>query len=113
MLKYGNVVKINKNLTYWRQHNTSVTSKNQLNGTLAMEDRNVLDYILEHYNLNRWQIKMAFGAHCRFHIGYKYETEEIKKYVHRLWNIKSSLYTPSKYLAWFIGALERHFNILL
>ena len=113
MLKYGSVVKVNKNLTYWRQHNTSVTSKNQLKGILAKEDKNVLEYIVENYRLNKWQFKMALTTHQRYHSGYAYENEEVKQKVYKLWNIKETIYVPSKMILRLMGIAERYLNILI
>lgn len=113
MLKYGSVVKVNKNLTYWRQHKTSVTSKNKLNGKLAHEDKDVLDYIVNNYELNKWQLKMALSTHQRYHTGYMYETDMIRCDIYKLWDIKEPIYIPSKLVQWLICTVERHLNILI
>ena len=112
MLQYGSVVKVNKNLTYWRLHNASVTSKNILKGILAQEDKNIFDYIVMNYKLNKWQYEIALSAHRRYHHGFVYESDEIKEEVYKLWSIDNVSIT-NKVILWLISTIERHLSILI
>lgn len=113
VIKYGDVLKINKNLTYWRQTSTSVTGTLERKGITAFEDKQVFDYIERYYHLNRWQKKMAFASKLMQFDRFKYDTDEIRQKIYTLWDRKNHTWRPSASMLRLIGILERHFNILV
>lgn len=114
LLQYGALLKVNKNLTYFRQSSTSVTGKAERMGDSAREDKKILDYIEKKYKLNKWQKAMAYAAKF-YHFQYntQFHSDEIKSEIYSLWDADNHKWQPNAKLLWFIGALERHFGILI
>ena len=113
ILNFGSVLKVNKNLTYWRRLPTSVTGTSERKGITACEDKYVFDYINDTYKLNCWQKLMAYGIRLTRYSECQYESEDIKQYVYKLWDESNHKWHPSSFLLWVISSLERHANIIL
>ena len=113
MLLHGDVVKVNKNLVYWRRHNASVTSRNVVKGITACEDYLVVDFIDKYFGLNHWQRRTAYSSHWNYYLQCNFESDMIKKKVFDLWKIEFHISLLNSFTNWIIGALERHCNILL
>lgn len=113
MLQFGNVLKINKNLTYWRKSSNSVTGTNESKGITAFEDKIVLDYIEKTYQLNWWEKKMAYAMNLDYFRNFSYDSQNIQKSIYELWEEPRYRWRPTSLLKWFIGALERHIGILI
>ena len=113
MLEQGKVLKINKNLTYFRQVMSSVTSLSKKQGITAYEDKSILDYIDKTFSLNGWQKRMAFAARLKYFSEIKYESKLIRDDIFTLWEMEYHQWNPSPFVIWVIGLLERHLNILI
>ena len=113
MLLHGDVLKLNKNLVYWRKHNTSVTSKNRVQGIIAKEDHLVVDYIANEYGINKWQKKLAYQFHWNNYLQCNFKDDTVRQQVYDLWNIRFPIRPINRFTKWLIGSLERHTNILL
>lgn len=113
MLQYGSVLKINKNLTYFRQSSVSVTGKCEKEGITAYEDRKILDYIEKNFKLSRWQKAMAYASKLRHFQYIQFNSDDIRSEVYSLWDAPNHVWRPSSILLWLIGALERHIGILI
>lgn len=109
----GNIVKVNKNLAYWRQSIKSVTGTKLSKGITAKEDRRVYEYIASKCHLNVIEKYLA----CAYHInGYRvahFDSEQIREEVLNQWQDGYSHGILDKYILWLIGGLERHFGILI
>lgn len=113
MLRYGAVLKVNKNLTYYRRSNTSVTTLCGANGVASFETKKVFDYINTNFRLNCWQRKMAYATILTYIDKTEFQTIEIKNNILNLWEADKYKWKPNNKLLWLIGALERHFGVLL
>lgn len=113
VLHFGRVLKVNKNLTYWRRMPTSVTGTSERKGITAFEDKYVFDYINATYKLNCWQKLMAYGIKLKRYSECQYESEEIRLDIYKLWDESHHTWRPSAFLLCVISFLERHANIIL
>ena len=112
ILAKGNVLKINKNLTYYRQSDHSVTTACASNGVVAFEIKRVLDYIELMNKLNWWQTRMAYAMSLAYIQKLSYKTEIIRKEVYDFWDEPNHTWRPFSIIVWLIGTIERHFGIL-
>lgn len=113
ILGFGKVVRINKNLTYFRQSTSSVTGRLERIGITANEDRKVFDYIDQIFNLNCWQKRNAYASKYLRFSRFNYESDEIRMNIYRIWNLSNRTWQPNRFIKWVIGTLERHLNILV
>lgn len=113
ILRLGNVIKVNKNLSYFRQTVSSVTSSNKRSGITAREDKKVHDYIEKEYSLNWWQKRVAYALKLEYINTFQIDDEELKKEIESVWNKDKYRWKPNSFLRWMIGSVERHLNILL
>lgn len=114
ILQNGDIVRVGKNLSYYRQSSTSVTSINRTRGIVSMEDKMVIDFIIDTFYPGRWQKKMIHWMKIQQYLNEHYDDEIIRREVLKLWNIKSEkLCRFVDFLFWFSGSLERHFGILI
>lgn len=109
----GNVVKVNKNLTYWRQSAKSVTGTKLSKGITAQEDRSVYDYIELRYQLNIVEKYLAYANHIAYYRIAPFDSEEIRRQILQMWNDGHAHGAIDSFLFWLIGSLERHFGILI
>jgi len=115
MLQFGDVVRVGKNLTYFRHNTTSVTGTNGTKGIVSIEDKCVVDFIVNVFKPNWWQKKMIYLKKAKQYQTEHYDSEQIREDVLNLWGIKKGA-GMSKYLEflyWISGSLERHFGILI
>ena len=115
LLATGDCVKVGKNLTYYRQSNTSVTSTNATKGIVSKEDKLVYDYVASHFSLTRWQKYMLIVKKARQYSNENYYDDEIRKQILELWDIPKG-YGFSKwcnFIVWLSGSFERYFGILI
>ena len=113
MAEYGDVIELNKNLSYYRIHTNSVTSNNLTKGITSMEDKVVFDYICSKYPLCRWQKRMALASHRVTYQCMAYDSSSIKDNIFKEWGITNYESKVDKWLMWFVGAMERHLGILI
>ena len=113
ILRFGNVIKVNKNLSYFRQTISSVTSSNKRSGTTACEDKKVHDYIEKEYSLNWWQKRVAYALKLEYINTFQVADEVVRMEIESVWNKDKYHWKPNSFLLWMIGSLERHLNILL
>lgn len=110
----GNIIKINKNLTYWRQSNGSVTGSNLSIGNTSREDKRVYDYITKYHKLSVIEQYLAYAQHIMCYKNIPYDTEEIRKEILQIWDDGKLHYVwMDKVILWLIGSIERHFSILI
>ena len=109
----GNVVKVNKNLAFWRQSVKSVTGTKLSKGITAKEDRRVYEYINSKHHLNSIEKYIAYASHIsRYRIA-NLDNEQIREDILNQWQDGYSHGRFDKYVLWLIGSLERHFGILI
>ena len=115
ILQYGDCVHVGKNLSYFRQNNTSVTGSNGTKGIVSIEDKRVFDYVSNTYSLSRWQKQMVHIKKARQYQNDHYDNEDIRDRILNLWQIKKGegFSTIDNFLVWLSGSLERHFGILI
>lgn len=113
IMQYGNVLKVNKNLTFWRKSSISVSGTSESKGIIAFEDKKVFDFIDCTYQLNAWQRMMAYAIKLDYFSKYQYDSFHIRNKIYVLWDEPNHKWRPNRFLIWFIGALERHLNILI
>lgn len=113
ILRFGNVIKVNKNLSYFRQTISSVTSSNKRSGITAREDKKVHDYIEKEYSLNWWQKRVAYALKLEYINTFQVADEVVRMEIESVWNKDKYCWKPNSFLLWMIGSLERHLNILL
>lgn len=115
ILQYGNCIRIGKNLTYFRQNNTSVTGTNGTKGIVSTEDKYVYDYVNTHFKIGRWSKKMVHLKKARQYQLERYDNEHIRNEILNLWSIQygEGLSKWCDYLFWLSGTLERHLGILI
>lgn len=112
LLECGNVLKVNKNLTFFRQTPGSVTRICGQNGIAAKEDKVIFDYIETKIVLSWWQKYIASASKLEQFSVTNFKTSEIKEEIYALWDIKNKR-KINRFLKWLIGSLERHANILI
>lgn len=115
LLRYGKCLRLGKNLTYFRQNNTSVTGTNGTKGIVSTEDKMVYDFICANYSLSAWQKRIVYVVKFQKYQTDHYDSEDIRKQVLSLWNINknNSISQLDKFIMWLVGSLERHFGILI
>ena len=115
LLRHGNVIRLGKNLTYFRQNNTSVTGTNGTKGIVSAEDKRVYDYICANYSLSALQKRIVNVEKFQKYQTEHYDSEDIRMQVFSLWNINTnqSISKLDKFMMWLVGSLERHFGILI
>ena len=109
----GNIVKVNKNLAYWRQSLNSVTGTKLSQGITAKEDRRVYEYITSKYHLNLIEKYLVYASHINGYRVAHFDNEHIREEVLSQWQDGYSHGILDKYILWLIGSLERHFGILI
>lgn len=110
---YGNVVKVNKNLAFWRQSAKSVTGTKLSKGITAKEDRRVYEDIASKHHLNFIEKYLAYASHI---LGYRvahFDNEQIREDILKQWQDGHSHGKLDRYILWLAGSLERHFGILI
>lgn len=115
LCSFGSVIEVHKNLTYYRIHNSSVTSNNYTKGITAVEDKIVFDYINNTVGLSRLQRFMAMAAHHSLYSQTQYESEEIYRNILSEWGLVGGVrpLVFEKFLLWLVGSIERHFGLIL
>lgn len=115
ILQYGDCIKVNKNLTYFRQYSTSVTGTNGSKGVISREDRRVFDYVCRVYELSKYHRHMVYLKKTVQYQNEPYDSEEIRQEILDLWNIRNGQKVSIlfKLFFWLSGSLERHFGILI
>ena len=114
MIACGNVLRLRKNLTYWRQCTTSVTSTNISTGTTAKEDKSVFDFIKSHYSLNYFEEYIAYARHIACYSKLTYNNESIRYSILQIWyDNHKHIKKIDTLLLWLIGSIERHLGILI
>lgn len=113
LLEFGNVACVNKNLTFFRIHNGSVTSKNIVSGLVAFEDKKVYDYIDTRFHLSYWQKQIVKAKKHEDYRRMRLESEEIRNEIFNLWGIKKRSGRVDGFLLWFVMSVQRHFGILV
>lgn len=109
----GDVVKVNKNLTYWRQSLKSVTGTKLSKGITAKEDRRVYEYIQNHHQLSNIERYMAYARHIAYYRNAPYDNEEIRNEILCMWSDGYAHGKIDNYLLWLSGSVERHLGILI
>lgn len=115
ILQYGDVVRVGKNLSYYRQGAASVTGTNGAKGVVSKEDKRVYDYVVALYHLTFWQKYMVHIRKVGQYLKEYYDNENIRKEIMLLWNIREgeTFSRWDEFLIWLSGSLERHFGILI
>lgn len=115
ILQFGDIVKVGKNLSYYRQNCNSVTGTNTPKGIASKEDKRVYDYANMTFNLTSWQKRMVHSRKARQYQAEHYESEDVRREVLELWNIREGegRQIRNDIILWFVIFLERHFGILI
>jgi hypothetical protein len=115
ILQYGNIVRVGKNLSYYRQSVTSVTGTNGTKGVVSREDKRVYDYVSNVYRLTGWQKYMVRLRKTRQYQREYYDSEEIRNDIMALWSIRKDeeRLNWGGFVIWLSGSLERHLGILI
>jgi len=115
ILQYGDVARVGKNLSYFRQNYTSVTGTNGTCGIISEEDKTVVNYIFETFLPNCRQKRIIHWKKARQYQTEYYDNEKIRESILKLWNIKTGEGIGKKYdmLFWILGSIERHLGIIM
>lgn len=81
----GSVVIVHQKLSYFRRHSGTVTGDRSLDGTLAREEKLVLDYQLAHTRFTPLRIRLIY-AYRTMRIENPMWQENIKKQMEELWH---------------------------
>ncbi len=110
----GRVVAVNHNLSYYRLHNSSVTSQNEQSGISALEDKEVFDYITRRYHLSLFQKQVAYASKYKIYTeSVKFSSDELKKKALQNWGINGRNERIDSFLLWLVGSVNRHFGLLI
>ncbi len=115
ILQYGDVVRVGKNLSYYRQSASSVTGTNATKGIVSREDKRVYDYVSSIYCLTHWQKWMVHLIKARQYQTACYDSEDIRNEILTLWNIGADEGHSfwDCFVIWLSSSLERHFGLLI
>ena len=110
----GNVVKVGRNLNYWRQSSRSVTGNNLTKGITAQEDRRVYEDICSRHRLSGWEKYIAYAAHLQNYEHASFDNDSIRSEILSYWKDKI-LHNSwiDRNLLWLIGSIERHMGIII
>ena len=114
MMTQGKVVRVRKNLTYYRLHTGSVTSNNVSKGITCLEDLRVYRFIEENVGLSCYERYMAAIAHYDKYTPIGFDTEEIRNEVLGKWGIKGKKKRwYDKMMAWLPIRVENYMGLLI
>ena len=113
MMAFGNIVVVNKNLTYFRLQSSSVTGTNRTKGITDKECKKIIDFIDLTYHLSFLQKWKAYAVNAQRCILTNYDNSEIKNEVMELWKIDRFSHKWLKVFFWLSSSIERHFGILI
>ena len=115
VMMHGNVVKVNKNLTYFRIHTSSVTGNNISKGIVAQEDKIVFDKICQLYRQSNFDVWLAKIYHHEAYTKTSFNNETIRQQILSQWQVPTNTlrYVIGKQLLWLAPRLEKYFGILL
>ena len=109
----GDVVKVNKNLTYFRQSLHSVTGTKLSKGITAKENRRVYEYIQKKHRLSYADRYMAYAYHINEYLSTNFDNEQIRADILSQWVDGYSHGKIDNFLFWLSGSIERHLGILI
>lgn len=115
IMTQGNVIRIRKNLTYYRIHCGSVTNNCVSKGITSLEDIKVFRFIEKQVHLSKYDRYMAKIAHYEKYVPVQFDTEEIRKNVLTQWGLYGVKKNKplSNLLLWLPIRFENYFGILI
>lgn len=113
MATKGAVIKINKQLSYFRRHDSTVSSKKDRNGTNFTGDHEVFEFISSKVKINRWRKKLIKAYYTQRIAAMNFDSEEIRKKVQDVWKVNSRLNLPEKIMLKIYYKLINKFNYYL
>lgn len=109
----GKIAMVNRNLSYYRLHNSSVTSQNEHTGIIAFEDKKVFDYINDRCHLSMFQKHMALAYKYRIYTCMKFGSVDLKQETLRVFGLRNRSIRIDTFLIWFVGSVYRHTGLLI
>ena len=89
--EHGNVVIINKVLSYFRFHDQRVTPKSSKNGVIMFEYKRTIDHIIQMGIISEKRKKLMIDyVHYKLLTG-KYESEDLRDELFRYWNFSGGM----------------------
>ena len=109
----GKIAYVNKNLTYWRIYNASVTPKNISSGIFAYENKRIYDYIDTHYRMSYLHKQIAMAIHAERYRHSSFASEQIRNEVMQYWRLEKRNPRVDKALSWIFNKSRTYLHILL
>lgn len=115
IMTQGDVVRVRKNLTYYRLHVGSVTSNNVSKGITSLEDLVVYQFIAEKVGLSWYDRYMASIAHYNKYMPISFDDENVRRKVLTEWGLygKKKNKFFSGIIEWLPIRLENNMGVLL
>lgn len=85
----GRVAIVNKQLSIFRRHNGTVTSKKDSDGTNALSERIIFDYMRSKMSFSSLRLKYVWAHHAWIFRYGDYDSEEIQEHVYDVWDVMS------------------------
>ena len=114
ILVQGTCAKVGKNLTYFRQNQSSVTGGNDKLGIVQLETKQICNFVEATYHLTTWQKYTMYLYKRRAYSNMEYVDEPTRQKVFSAWDIKYNYHEHclNRFILWCIGFAERHLHIL-
>ena len=109
----GKVAYVDKKITYWRIHNSSVTSPNISTGIFAYENKQIYDYIEKKYHMSPLHKQIALSIHSERYRHSSFATEQIRNEVLQYWGLDNRKPSVDKMLSWIFNKVRIYLHILL
>ena len=114
LCEQGRIAVVNRNLSYYRLHASSVTSQNAHSGIVAFEDKKVFDYINNKFHLSLFQRQLAFAYKYRAYTKYvKFGSDDLRQEALRIWGLKKRNMKIDSFFMWFVESVCRHTGLLI
>lgn len=109
----GNVVIVNKHLSYFRRHNTALTMKLIADGTNLTDEKQLLEHIKGLYYIPEWKWRYINRVHAETKKYQHFDSEDIYKRMSKLWDFEKKYSIKERIVFRLLNELDRKFLVRL
>ena len=106
MAEKGDVVIVNKHLSYFRRHEGTVTEQRIADGSNLVDEKEFLEHIASKFSMPKWRWDYIYHRHADSKRNLPFNTEEIRNRMAEMWNF------DKRYSLWerFVYRLINHIS---
>lgn len=109
----GNVAIVNKQLSFFRRHDNTVTLNSIKDGSNLVQEKYLLEFIKERYNIPQWRMSYIYHCHAESKRNLPFNSKEVYDQMSLLWNFDRKYTRLEWWMYRFLNNLRQKFLIRL